>query len=127
MNKHKEPARTSCGLFVYAVFPRFTGDAVDCKYEILLVCIIDLAQHEISIINNGGISDWWFNHLEGVILPEAEELLKYILEGQLFLKYGKDQRRLVSTYAIIEWIKPVEYTLLGILIRRLQDKIDAQE
>ena len=97
------------------------------EYRDLLVSIIDLAQHEISIINNGGISDWWFNHLEGVILPEAEELLKYILEGQLFLKYGKDQRRLVSTYAITEWIKPVEYTPLGRLIRRLQEKIYAQE
>lgn len=97
------------------------------EYRNLLESIIDLAQHEISIINNGGISDWWFNHLEGVILPEAKELLKYILEGQLFLKYGKDQRLLESAYAITEWIIPVAYTPLGRLICRLQDKIDAQE
>ena len=97
------------------------------EYRDLLESIIDLAQHEISIINNDGTSDWWFNHLEGVILPEAEELYQYILKGQLLLKYGGEQRRLVSTYAITEWIKPVEYTPLGVLIRQLQYKINAQE
>lgn len=97
------------------------------EYRDLLESIIGLAQHEISIISNGGTSDWWINHLEGVILPEAEDLLKYILKGQLLLKYGRDQRRLVSTYAITEWIKPVEYTPLGVLIRQLQYKINAQE
>ena len=97
------------------------------EYKDLLESIIDLAHHEIVIINSGGTSDWWFNHLEGVILPEAKELLQYILNGQLLLKYGRDQRRLVSTYAITEWIKPVAYTPLGRLICRLQDKIDAQE
>lgn len=97
------------------------------EYKEILEEIIGLAQHEISVINNGGTSDWWINHLEGVILPEAEELLKYILEGQLFLKYGKDQRLLESTYAITEWIIPVAYTPLGRLICRLQDKIDAQK
>ncbi len=97
------------------------------EYKDLLESIIDLAHHEIVIINSDGTSDWWFNHLEGVILPEAELLHKYILKDQLFLKYGKDQRLLESTYAITEWIKPVAYTPLGRLICRLQDKINAQE
>lgn len=97
------------------------------EYKEILEEIIGLAQYEISVINNGGTSDWWINHLEGVILPEAEELYQYILKGQLLLKYGGEQRRLVSTYAITEWIKPVEYTPLGVLIRQLQYKINAQE
>ena len=97
------------------------------EYKEILENIIDLVEHEISFITNGGTSDWYFNHLEGVILPEAKELLEYILKGQLFLKYGRNQRLLESTYMLTDWIIPVDYTPLGILIRKLQHKINAQE
>lgn len=97
------------------------------EYKELLEGIVDLAEHEISIINNGGTSEWYFNHLNEIILPEAKELLEYILKGQLFLKYGRDQRRLESTYYMTDWIIPVDDTPLGIFIRKLQHKINAQE
>ena len=96
------------------------------EYKEILDSIIGLANHEVNIIRKGGSSYWNANQLERVVIPEMIELLRYMLRGDLFLKYGKQQRLLESTYLLTDSVNMLSRTLIGIQIRRLQEKINSQ-
>ena len=96
------------------------------EYREILESIIGLANHEITIIRKGGSSYWNANQLEQVVIPETTELLRYILRGELFLKYGKKQRLLESTYLLTDSVNLLSKTLIGVQIGHLQAKINSQ-
>ena len=96
------------------------------EYKEILDSIIGLANHEVNIIRKGGSSYWNANQLERVVIPEMIELLRYMLRGDLFLKYGKQQRLLESTYLLTDSVNMLSRTLIGIQISRLQEKINSQ-
>lgn len=113
---------------------------VDCSYRILiedakdweeykeiLDNIIGFAHHEVTTIRNGGISCWNADQLERVVIPEMIELLQYLLRGELFLKYGKRQRLLESTYLLTDSLNMLSNTPLGVQIRTLQKKINSHK
>ena len=95
------------------------------EYMDIIDTIIRFAHCEISKIKRGEESPWRINLLEQTILTEMNELSQYMLQGKLFLKYGKEQRQLVSAYMVID---SFDYgkTPLGIQILRLQRKIYSQ-
>ena len=97
------------------------------EYKQILDDIIGFAHHEVTIIRNGGISCWNVDQLERVVIPEMIELRQYLLRGELFLKYGKQQRLLESTYLLTDSLNMLSNTPLGLQIRKLQEKINAQK
>ena len=97
------------------------------EYKEILDNIIGFARHEVTIIKNGGISCWNADQLEWVVIPEMIELLQYLLRGELFLKYGKQQRMLESTYLLTDSLNMLSNTPLGLRIRNLQEKINSQK
>ena len=97
------------------------------EYKEILENIITLANREVTIISKGGISDWYLVQLESIVLPEMGELLQYILKGYLFLKHGRQQRLLESTYILTDSLNAIAKTPLGIEITRLQVKINSQK
>lgn len=96
------------------------------EYKEILDSIIALAHQEVSIIKNGGKSGWSLGQLEKIVLPEMVELQQYVLRGKLFLKYGKEQRLLESTYILTDSINAISITPLGGQICKLQVKIGSQ-
>lgn len=96
------------------------------EYTKTLNNIIDFAHQEIAAIRNGEISNWNLKQLELIILPEMQELLQYMLNGDLFLKYGKQQRLLESTYLLTDALNDITNTPLGVQIIKLQEKINAE-
>jgi hypothetical protein len=97
------------------------------EYKEMFDNIIGLAQHEVTIISNGGSSCWNVDQLEKGVIPEMVELQQYILGGELFLKYGKQQRLLESTYMLTDSLNILNRTPLGLQISKLQRKIDFQK
>ena len=97
------------------------------EYKVILDNIIGLAHHEVTIIRSGGKSCWNVDQLEKGVIPEMVELQQYALRGELFLKYGKQQRLLQSTYMMTDSLSALHNTLLGIQISILQRKIDSQK
>lgn len=97
------------------------------EYKELLDNIIGLADYEVNIICNGGKSYWNVDLLEKCVIPEMVELQQYVLRGELFLKYGKQQRLLESSYMLTDSINSLTNTPLGIQISMLQKKICSQE
>ena len=93
-------------------------------YIEILNDIIGLAHHEFAAIRNSGISKWNADQLEQIVIPEMNELLQYASKGELFLKYGKQQRLLESTYLLTDSLNEISNTPLGIQIRKLQKMID---
>ena len=96
------------------------------EYEKLLDSIIALAQHEVDLISKGGISCWNADQLAHIVIPEMTQLRQYLLKGELFLKYGKQQRLLESTYLMTDSLNMLSRTPLGGQIRNLQEKINSQ-
>ena len=96
------------------------------EYKEILDNIIGLAHHELTTIRNGGISCWYIDQLEQIVIPEMTELLQHLLGGDLFLKYGKDQRLLESTYLLTDSLNMLSSTPLGLQISNLQTKINSQ-
>lgn len=96
------------------------------EYKEILDNIISLAHHEATIIRNGGISCWYIDQLEKIVIPEMTELLQHLSGGDLFLKYGKDQRLLESTYLLTDSLNMLSSTPLGLQISNLQTKINFQ-
>ena len=98
------------------------------EYKTLLKSILTLAQHEVTVIDNGGCSKWNIDQLSHIIIPETNELLKHMEAGKLFLKYGnaRSQRQLYSTYLITDSLEALSSTPLGVQIEQLQTKIDNQ-
>lgn len=95
------------------------------EYKEILDNIIVLAHHEAAMIRNGGESCWDLNLLEKCVIPEMAELQQYALSGELFLKYGKQQRLLESTYMMTDSLNMLNQSPLGIQIGILQRKIDS--
>jgi hypothetical protein len=63
----------------------------------LLVNVIEFAEKEKEKICNHEDSEWNYDQIQKVVLPEINELLSYANQGKLFFKYGKKQRQLEST------------------------------
>lgn len=100
----------------------------DCEeYKKIVDDIIGFAHHEVTTIRNGGISCWNVDQLELVVIPEMTELLQHLLEGELFLKYGKQQRLLESAYLLTDSLNMLNNTPLGLQIRKLQEKVNSQK
>jgi len=97
------------------------------EYKELLDNIIGLADYELNIIRNGGRSFWNVNLLEKCVIPEMVELQQHVLRGELFLKYGKQQRLLESAYMLTDSLNLLTNTPLGIQISMLQKKIRSQK
>lgn len=97
------------------------------EYKEILDSIIALAHHEVAIIRNGGISCWNGDQLERIVITEMVELRQYLLRGELFLKYGKQQRLLESTYLLTDSLYMLSNTPLGLQISNLQEKINSQK
>lgn len=97
------------------------------EYKEILDSIIGLAHYEVAIISNGGKSCWNVDQLEKGVIPEMVELQQHVLRGELFLKYGKQQRLLESTYMMTDSLNMLINTPLGIQISILQRKIDSQK
>ena len=53
-----------------------------------------------------------------------EELYDYFKNGEIFFKYGKNQRMLESTYLITDSMKNLKNTILGKEILKLQNIYD---
>lgn len=96
------------------------------EYKKLLETIISLTHNEVTIISKGIASDWELSQLDGVVLPEMNELMQYLDRGQLYLKYGRHQRLLESAYILTDSLKTITDTQLGVHITMLQDKINFQ-
>lgn len=97
------------------------------EYQKILENIIDCAHYEVTTIRNGGISGWNVEQLERVVIPEMITLRQYILRGELFLKYGEQQRLLESTYLLTDSLNMLSNTPLGLQIGNLQKKINSQK
>lgn len=69
-------------------------------------------------------SIWDKEQLLKVIKPEMEELYDYFKNGEIFFKYGKNQRMLESTYLITDSMKNLKNTILGKEILKLQNIYD---
>jgi len=89
-------------------------------YISILKEIIEIAQIEVNEINDGKCSKWDVNHLVKVIIPEMKELLSYALNGEVFFKYGPNQRLLESSYIIVDSLERLNDTKLGKKIEELQ-------
>lgn len=96
------------------------------EYQEIIDGIIGCAHHEVTTIKNGGISCWNVAQLEQIVIPEMSVLLQYLSRGELFLKYGKQQRLLESTYLLTDSLNLLSNTPLGLQIRNLQEKINSQ-
>ena len=97
------------------------------EYKVLLESIITLAQHEATIICNGGSSRWNMDQLNHIVIPESTELIQHLMQNELFLKYGKRQRLLESTYLLSDSLEMLSSTSLGMQITKLQTKIFKQQ
>ena len=97
------------------------------EYKEILDDIIGLAHHEVTLMSNGGKSCWNADQLKKGVIPEMVELQQYVLRGELFLKYGTQQRLLESTYMLTDSLNMLNNTPLGIKISALQRKIDSQK
>ncbi|MCH5154613.1 MAG: hypothetical protein J1F71_05320 [Clostridiales bacterium] len=79
--------------------------------------VITLAELDLNNEN----SEWTKEELEDIVLKEMYELRDHFINGEKFFKYGKRQRRLVSTYHISDTLRPLGSTELGKAILALQD------
>lgn len=86
----------------------------------LLNCVIKCAEQEKSRICKNEESSWNYDQIQGVVLPEMNELLLHANQGNLYFKYGKKQRLLESTYIITDSMKDLTNTELGKKVMELQ-------
>ncbi len=99
------------------------GDTVMKNINIfigLLVSVLEYAEKEKSIICDGKTSQWSYDQIQSVILPEIKELLSYANKDVIYFKYGKKQRLLESSYLITDSLKNLSHTDLGKAILDLQ-------
>ncbi len=89
-----------------------------------LTDILKEANNELEIVQSGQ-SKWEKEQLLEVVIPEIEELLSYANNGKVLFKYGKKQRRLESTYLLIDSLNALDNTSLGKKITILQDILNA--
>ena len=79
------------------------------------------SKSEVSKIRQGIPSVWNLLRLEGVIIPEIDELLFHAKNGNIYFKYGKKQRMLMSTYLLTDSIEGLSSSQLGVEILELQE------
>ena len=91
----------------------------------LLKETIECAEIERNHIDKGVPSDWNYGLLKNVVFPEINELLSYANKGEIYFKYGKKQRRLESTYFLLDSFKRLSETPLGEKILELQHFYDS--
>lgn len=87
----------------------------------LLISVIECAEKEKEKICNHEDSEWNYDQIQKVVLPELNELLSYANQNKLFFKYGKKQRQLESTYIITDSMKNLSNTILGKKVIELQE------
>lgn len=90
----------------------------------LLVDILDCAEKEKNAILDGNLSLWNWDQIQKVIVPEINELLSHANKGEIYFKYGKNQRLLESTYLITDSLNDLSHTALGECILKLQNLYD---
>ena len=90
----------------------------------LLNSILDEAVNEEARAQNGN-SRWGERELKNIVIPEMNELKLHADRGDVFFKYGKNQRMLESTYLITDSLKELDSTSLGRKIILLQDMCDS--
>ena len=86
--------------------------------------IVELVTLECDLIDAGRASKWDRDQLDGIVLPEINELLAYARKGKVFFKYGKRQRLLESSYVMTDSLENLYNTILGKKIVELQDFYD---
>ncbi|WIF88422.1 hypothetical protein [Acholeplasma laidlawii] len=86
------------------------------KFVKLLIEILDEVEKEK--VNPDSL--WHSSLLDNVVVPEISQLLKFAKNGVVYFKYGKKQRRLESTYFILDSMAPLDSVLLGQKILKLQ-------
>ena len=59
------------------------------EYKKLLDSIIVLAQHEVALVSNGGLSCWDADQLAHIVIPEMRQLLQYLCKRRAFPKIRK--------------------------------------
>lgn len=90
----------------------------------LLVDILDCAEKEKNTILYGNLSLWNLEQIQKVIVPEISELLSHAKKGEIYFKYGKEQRLLESSYLITDSLNHLSHTTLGKCILKLQKFLD---
>ncbi len=96
---------------------RIRSDKKLKKFIALLNMILEDA-YEIRDSNQ--LSNIWLKHISTVI-EEMEQLLSHALKGEIYFKYGKKQRMLVSSYFMLDSWEPLSDTSLGRKISQLQE------
>lgn len=86
--------------------------------------IVELVTLECDLIDAGRASKWDRDRLDGIVLPEINELLAYARKGKVFFKYGKRQCLLESSYVMTDSLENLYNTILGKKIVELQDFYD---
>ncbi len=89
-------------------------------YKNQLYKVLNAAKEEESQICLGGESKWDYEQIHSVVIPEMEELLMHMENGEVFFKYGKQQRLLESSYLITDSLDCLCETKLGKEILGLQ-------
>ncbi len=90
----------------------------------LLNSILEEAVIEVARAQNCN-SRWEESELKNIVIPEMNELKLHADRGDVFFKYGKNQRMLESTYLITDSLKELDSTSLGRKIILLQDMCDS--
>ena len=80
-----------------------------------LMELIDLLKKVLIEIENekNNPTLWRPTLLKNVVEPEILEILEHAENGEIFFKYGSDQRRLETDYFISDSIEPLHLTKLG--------------
>lgn len=87
----------------------------------LLISVIECAEQEKGRICKNEDSQWNYDQIRKVVLPEMNELLSHANQGILYFKHGKKQRFLESTYIITDSMKDLTNTELGKKVIELQE------
>ena len=95
-------------------------DLIFLKTNIILKEIIE--EENKALI---GQSEWRISLLKNVVYPEIREINNHASKGEIFFKYGKNQRMLESTYMMLDTFERIGKTKLGRHIFELQHIINS--
>jgi hypothetical protein len=76
---------------------------------------------EISKCRQNLQTIWDLVSLQEVIIPEIEELFFYAKKGEIYYKYGENQRMLLSTHLLTDSMAGLSRSQLGVEILALQE------
>lgn len=89
-----------------------------------LFFVLDCAEKEKKQILNGQSSPWNSEQIK-VVIAELSELLLYAKKGEIYYKYGPKQRRLESSYLVMDSLTDLSHTVLGESVLSLQKIYDS--